>query len=132
MLTDPAASGASVGANTGERNLMTYQEFLQLRDQTNVFSGLMADVPDRNIIRPWRNATGGGKNGVRHQGDVPDQKELTGVSGSMVLCPSFYADGIQIETPARGTHEQCSGKSDVMDHRERPLVDDILPDMRGR
>lgn len=42
MLTDPASSGAGVGASTGERALLTYQEFLQLRDQTRVFSSLMA------------------------------------------------------------------------------------------
>lgn len=42
MLTDPAESGVSVGANTGERRLMTYQEFLQLRDQSGVFQSLMA------------------------------------------------------------------------------------------
>jgi len=42
MLTDPASSGAGVGASTGERALMTYQEFLQLRDQTSVFASLMA------------------------------------------------------------------------------------------
>lgn len=42
MLTNPASSGAGVGASTGERSLMTYEEFLQLRDQTSVFSSLMA------------------------------------------------------------------------------------------
>lgn len=42
MLTDPSSNGVSVGASTGERALVTYQEFLQLRDQTSVFSGLMA------------------------------------------------------------------------------------------
>lgn len=42
MLTDPALRGISVGANTGERSLMTYPEFLQLRDQTDVFASLMA------------------------------------------------------------------------------------------
>lgn len=53
MLTDPASSGAGVGANTGERGLMTYEEFLQLRDQTNVFSSLMAaqSSADRLPIR---------------------------------------------------------------------------------
>jgi hypothetical protein len=39
------------------------------------------DVPDWNVVWPWRNVTGGGKKGVRHQGDVPDQKEFTDVSG---------------------------------------------------
>jgi predicted permease len=42
MLTNPAASGVLTGASTGVRGLMTYQEFLQVRDQTSVFSSLMA------------------------------------------------------------------------------------------
>jgi predicted permease len=53
MLTNPASSGAAVGASTGERSLMTYEEFLQLRDQTNVFSKLMAaqSYMDRLAVR---------------------------------------------------------------------------------
>jgi predicted permease len=53
MLTNPAASGLSVGANIGDRDLMTYPEFLQLRDQTSVFSSLMAaqSMPDRLTVR---------------------------------------------------------------------------------
>jgi putative ABC transport system permease protein len=42
MLTDPDASGVSVGSQGGERNLLTYAEFEQLRDQSTAFSGLMA------------------------------------------------------------------------------------------
>ncbi|MBY0503377.1 MAG: ABC transporter permease [Bryobacteraceae bacterium] len=42
MLTNPAASGSGTGASAGERDLLTYEEFLQLRDQTKVFAGLMA------------------------------------------------------------------------------------------
>jgi putative ABC transport system permease protein len=42
MLTNPAASGVSQGLQSNERSLMTYAEFQQLRDQTTVFSGLMA------------------------------------------------------------------------------------------
>ncbi len=42
MLTDPEASGSGTGSSTGERDLLTYQEFLQLRDQTKIFSSLMA------------------------------------------------------------------------------------------
>ncbi len=39
MLTNPNASGISVGASTNERALLTYEEFVQLRDQTSGLSG---------------------------------------------------------------------------------------------
>lgn len=43
MLTDPTSRGVAVGANIGDRALMTYQEFVELRDQTGgVFAALMA------------------------------------------------------------------------------------------
>lgn len=42
MLTDPAARGSGTGAQTGDRDRLTYQEFLLLRDQTKAFTGLMA------------------------------------------------------------------------------------------
>jgi predicted permease len=42
MLTNPASSGVSIGSQDGERSLLTYPEFRQLRDQSTVFSGLMA------------------------------------------------------------------------------------------
>jgi predicted permease len=42
MLTNPAASGVSQGSQRSERSLLTYPEFLQLRGESTVFSGLMA------------------------------------------------------------------------------------------
>lgn len=42
ILTDPGSRGVSTGASSGERGLLTYQEFLQLRDETGVYSYLMA------------------------------------------------------------------------------------------
>jgi predicted permease len=42
MLTDPESSGLNSGSQGGERGLLTYAEFEQLRDRTNVFSSLMA------------------------------------------------------------------------------------------
>lgn len=42
ILTNPAASGVSQGAQRNERALLTYSEFLQLRDESTVFSALMA------------------------------------------------------------------------------------------
>lgn len=42
MLTDPAASGVSQGLQRNERSLLTYAEFLELRDRSTVFTSLMA------------------------------------------------------------------------------------------
>jgi predicted permease len=42
MLTNPGSSGVAQGLQSNERSLMSYAEFLRLRDQTLVFSGLMA------------------------------------------------------------------------------------------
>jgi len=42
MLTNPDSRGHRNGAQTGERSLLTYQEFEQLRDQAGVFTSLMA------------------------------------------------------------------------------------------
>ncbi len=42
MLTDPESSGLGSGSQGGERALLTYTEFEQLRDRTGVFSSLMA------------------------------------------------------------------------------------------
>ena len=41
-LSDPDSAGVAVGSNTGERNLLTYSEFEQLRDRLNVFDGMFA------------------------------------------------------------------------------------------
>jgi predicted permease len=40
-LTDPNASGMWNGTNNGERNLVTYHEFEGMRDQNQVFSGIL-------------------------------------------------------------------------------------------
>ena len=42
MLTDPNSSGLWVGSSAGERGLMTYAEFEQIRDQTKGFASVMA------------------------------------------------------------------------------------------
>ena len=42
MLTEPADSGVSIGYQSGDRSLLTYSEFIELRDKTGVFSELMA------------------------------------------------------------------------------------------
>jgi predicted permease len=42
ILTNPNSSGVSDGLDTGERNLMSYAEFAQLRDGATTLSGLCA------------------------------------------------------------------------------------------
>ena len=42
MLTDPSSSGGWFGSQRGERSLLTYSEFQQLRDQSAALSGLIA------------------------------------------------------------------------------------------
>ena len=42
ILTNPNAYGRSTGMNSGERDLMTYAEFAQLRDHATTFAGMYA------------------------------------------------------------------------------------------
>jgi len=42
LLTNPNSQGNSTGMQTGERSLLTYEEFLQIRDQAPVFRQFMA------------------------------------------------------------------------------------------
>ncbi len=42
LLSDPGTSGASIGIQTGDRNLYTYAEYQALRDHNTVLSGLIA------------------------------------------------------------------------------------------
>ncbi|HEY2236465.1 MAG TPA: ABC transporter permease [Candidatus Angelobacter sp.] len=48
MFTDPNASGVTTGLNTGERHLMTFAEFVQLRDPATTLSGMFATEADLN------------------------------------------------------------------------------------
>jgi predicted permease len=48
VLTNPNASGVSVGMDTGERNLLSYAEFTQLRDHITTMSGLCASESSLN------------------------------------------------------------------------------------
>src|SRR6516164_9229585 len=50
ILTDPNFSGTNVGLDTGERNLMSYAEFVQLRDHATTMSGLCAAQSETNRI----------------------------------------------------------------------------------
>jgi predicted permease len=42
ILSDPDSAGVAVGSNGGERNLLTYPEFAQLRERLDVFDGMFA------------------------------------------------------------------------------------------
>ena len=44
ILTNPDASGAGVGSTSGERDLLTYAEYEQLRDRSTTSSGTMAGL----------------------------------------------------------------------------------------
>ncbi|MBZ5494121.1 MAG: ABC transporter permease [Acidobacteriia bacterium] len=57
MFTDPNASGVTTGLNTGERHLMTFAEFAQLRDHATSLSGMFATEADLNR---WHVRIGGG------------------------------------------------------------------------
>ncbi|MPY87486.1 MAG: FtsX-like permease family protein [Luteitalea sp.] len=51
MLTNPGTSGLGIGSSRGERSLLTYPEFEQLRDQSTSFSGLMASQSSLNRVQ---------------------------------------------------------------------------------
>src|SRR5579871_5207476 len=48
MLTDPNTSGVSIGMNNGERGMLTYAEFVQVRDHATTLSGLCAAQAEMN------------------------------------------------------------------------------------
>ncbi len=58
LLTDPNQSGVSDGMSSGERGMMTYAEFAQLRDHATSFSGMCAAQASLNRW-PVRIAGGG-------------------------------------------------------------------------
>ncbi|MGB7589825.1 MAG: ABC transporter permease [Terriglobia bacterium] len=47
VLTDPDSHGMNVGNNSGDRELLTYPEFQELRERNQVFSGILA--ADSNV-----------------------------------------------------------------------------------
>jgi predicted permease len=63
MLTNPASSGVSAGSQGGERSLLTYAEFEQLRDQSSAFSGLMAS--QSSLLRTQARVDGGEREEIR-------------------------------------------------------------------
>jgi predicted permease len=63
ILTDPNSSGVSDGMDTGERGLMTYAEFEQLRDHATTLSGLC--VAESQLDRWPVHIGSGGQEDVR-------------------------------------------------------------------
>ncbi len=64
ILSNPDASGLGVGQSGGERGLLTYEEYEQLRDHADVFAGVMASesslerLPARFAGGPWTEIRG--------------------------------------------------------------------------
>ncbi len=56
-LSNPDSSGVSSGLDTGERNLLTYAEFVQLRDHATTFAGMCASESN---LRRWQARIAGG------------------------------------------------------------------------
>jgi predicted permease len=57
MLTDPNTSGVSSGLDTGDRGMLTYSEFTQIRDHATTLEGLCAAESQLNR---WQARIGGG------------------------------------------------------------------------
>ncbi|HKR96995.1 MAG TPA: ABC transporter permease, partial [Candidatus Angelobacter sp.] len=57
MLTDPNQSGVSSGMSTGERGLLSYAEYVQLRDHSTTLAGLCVAESEQNR---WQLKIGGG------------------------------------------------------------------------
>jgi predicted permease len=63
ILSDPDSSGVAVGSNTGERNLLTYAEFEQLRKRLHVFDGMFAS--ESSVSRYDGRINGGSRQEMR-------------------------------------------------------------------
>jgi predicted permease len=62
VLTDPTSTGMSIGTSDKERDLITYHEYEGLRDQNEVFTGLLAFESNSSVAPVFLgNATEGSK-----------------------------------------------------------------------
>src|SRR5450755_2321974 len=67
LLTDPASSGVSVETReTGERSLLSYPEFEQLRAHNHVFSGMFAAQSDLSDLDVFTGRSGGEQSTKAH------------------------------------------------------------------
>lgn len=58
ILTDPGATGGTTGMNTGERQMLSYPEFVWLRDHSSTMTGLCATEAS---MATWQLRIGGGE-----------------------------------------------------------------------
>lgn len=56
MLTNPNSAGVAIGGQSGERSLMTYTEFVRLRQQANLFASMAAS---QSSLDRWQARIGG-------------------------------------------------------------------------
>ncbi|MSV27755.1 MAG: ABC transporter permease [Bryobacterales bacterium] len=96
MLSDPNSSGVNNGSEDGERSLLTYAEFEQLRESADVFSGLMAS---QSSLDEWQ---------IRVEGGEPEN-----VSGRMVSSGYFDILGV---APQIGRAGDRGGRQVVISH----------------
>jgi predicted permease len=76
MFTNPSMSGMWHGQEDGERTLMTFAEFEQLRDQSDSFSGLIAT---QSALDTWQVRLGGDWERVRGRMVSGDYFRMLGV-----------------------------------------------------
>ncbi len=97
ILSNPASSGVSIGSQNGERALLTFAEFEQLRENADVFSGLMAS---QSLLEEWQ---------IRVEGGDPEN-----VRGRMVSAGYFDVLGV---TPRFGRADRSTdGRQVVISH----------------
>src|ERR1700704_1328362 len=63
MLTDPNTSGVNIGMSGGERGMLTYAEFVQVRDHATTLSGLCAAQAE---MSRWQVRIAGGQTEETH------------------------------------------------------------------
>ena len=69
ILTDPSSSGVRQGSSRGERELLTFEEFDQIRKQAQGFTGVMAA---QSRLENWQ---------IRVEGQAPEEIQGRMVSG---------------------------------------------------
>jgi predicted permease len=96
ILTDPDSRGVWVGSQSGERGLLTYAEFEQLRDQSTAFSGLMAS--QSGLDRIQARVDGGEPEDIRTRMVSTDYFRALGVPA--LLGQTFEAEDLRAEASA--------------------------------
>jgi predicted permease len=81
FLSTPSAGGLGNGTSSGQRSLLAYSEYLALRDQTNVFSGLVA-VESGSAAHEEVSWDGGGRESVHTKLVSGNYFQILGVDAS--------------------------------------------------